>query len=142
MGSKETKFIKLRQNCLPEVDRVSVEENEMLALSFTHEELEEVLKNTKTATAPGPDGFPLAFFKKFWHVIKDLVFQILNGFALGIVDVSRLNFGILSLLPKVKGADNIKQYRPMALINVLFKFVAKAVANRLSPVAHKIIAPS
>jgi hypothetical protein len=43
---------------------VSVEGNEALALSFTREELEEVLKGTKIATTLGPDGFPVAFFKK------------------------------------------------------------------------------
>jgi hypothetical protein len=37
---------------------------------------------------------------------------------------------------------SIKQFRPIALINVIFEFVAKAVANRLSPVANRIIAQS
>jgi hypothetical protein len=64
---------------------------------------------------------------------------ILNGFALGTVDIARLNFGIFTLIPKVPGADNIKQYRPIALINVIFKIVAKAYAMRLSPVAHRVI---
>jgi hypothetical protein len=65
--------------------------------------------------------------------------QILNDFALGRVDIARLNFGILSLIPKVQGAENIKQYRPIALINVVFKLVSKAYAVRLSPVAHRVI---
>src|SRR4051812_9967785 len=110
--------------------------------TFVMEELEEVLKDTKTDTALGPDGFPVAFFKRFWPQVGTLVLQILNGFILGTVDVARLNFGILSLLPKVLGADNIKQFRPIALINVLFKLIAKAFATRLSPIAHRIIAPS
>jgi hypothetical protein len=121
---------------------VSREDNDALALSFTMEELEEVIKNTKTATAPGLDGLPVAFFKNFWPLLKDLIFCILNGFALGTLDISRLNFGILSLIPKVLGAESIKQYRPIALINVIFKFVSKAVANRLSPVANKVITPT
>jgi hypothetical protein len=58
------------------------------------------------------------------------------------VDVSRLTFGILSLIPKVPGADNIRRYRPIALINVIFKLVAKAYAIRLSPIAHRVIAQS
>jgi hypothetical protein len=70
------------------------------------EELEEVLKNTKTATAPVPDGFSVAFFKKLWPKLKDLILLILNGF--GTLDISRLNFGILSLVPKVLGAESIK----------------------------------
>jgi hypothetical protein len=59
-------------------------------------------------------------------MIKVPVLQILNAFALGRVDISRLNFGILSLIPEVAGATDIKQFRPIALINVIFKIVAKA----------------
>jgi hypothetical protein len=64
----------------------------------------------------------------------------LNGFALGRVDIARLKFGILSLIPKVAGAEDIKEFKPIALINVIFKFIAKAYAIRLSLVAHKTIA--
>jgi hypothetical protein len=46
---------------------------------------------------------------------------------------------VLSLIPKVPGADDIRQFRPIALINVIFKFVAKTYAIRLSPVAHRMI---
>jgi hypothetical protein len=67
------------------------------------------------------------------------ILQILNDFALGRVDIARLNFGIISLIPKVKGADTIKQFRPIALINVIFKFVAKAYAIRLAPIANRTI---
>ena len=48
------------------------------------------------------------------------------------VDVSRLNFGVISLIRKVKGADTIKQYRPITLINVSFKICSKAYATRLA----------
>jgi hypothetical protein len=72
------------------------------------EEIDEVLKETKTDTAPGPDGFPVSFFKRFWPGLRGLVLHIFNGFALGTVDVVRLNFGILSLIPKVVGEDSIK----------------------------------
>jgi hypothetical protein len=81
----------------------------------------------------------VAFFLRFWGTLRPLVFQILNDFALGRVDISRLNFGILSLIPKVKEADSIKQFRPIALINVIFKFVSKAYASRLAPLAHRTI---
>jgi hypothetical protein len=49
---------------------------------------------------------------------------------------SRLNFGVISLIPEVQGADTIKQFRPIALINVIFKFIAKSYASHLAPVAH------
>jgi hypothetical protein len=74
------------------------------------EELDAVLKDTKTDTAPGPDGLPVLFYKKFWGLIKKEVLLILNGFALGTVNIARLNFGILSLIPKVPGVVNIKHF--------------------------------
>jgi hypothetical protein len=45
--------------------RISGEENEALELSFTREELDEVLASMKVDSARGPDGLPVAFFKRF-----------------------------------------------------------------------------
>jgi hypothetical protein len=62
----------------------------------------------KADSAPGPDGFPVSFYKRFWGMLRGPMLQILNDFTLGRVDISRLNFGVLSLIPKLKGADSIK----------------------------------
>jgi hypothetical protein len=43
------------------------------------------------------------------------------------------------MIPKVKGADSIKQFSPIVVINVIFKFVSKAYAIRLAPLAHRTI---
>ena len=82
-------------------DRVSLEENERLALTFSEEELEEVVKDMKLDTAPGPDGFPVPFFKAFWPLVKHGVLHILNDFIQGRINISRLNFGVLTLIPKI-----------------------------------------
>jgi hypothetical protein len=104
--------------------KVSAEENEELALTFSEQELEEIVKDMKSDTAPGPDSFPVHFFKRCWPLVKHGVLHILNDFALGRIDISRLNFGIISLIPKVPGADQISQFRPIVLINVIFKIVS------------------
>jgi hypothetical protein len=142
MGAEEPNLIGIRPDLWPPEQMVSPQENDDLMRTFTTEDLDFVLHETKTDTAPGPDGLPVLFYKKFWPLLKKEVLEILNGFALGRVDIARLNFGILSLLPKVPGADNIKQYRPIALINVIFKLVSKAYACRLSPAAHRVISQS
>ena len=108
-------------------------------VNFSEKDLDEVLASMKVDTAPGPDGLPVIFYKTFWALAKPYILAILNDFALGRVDISRLNYGVLTLIPKIQGADDIRQFRPIALINVIFKFVAKAYALRLSPVAHRTI---
>jgi hypothetical protein len=142
MGTEEPQLITLISSLWDVDSQVSNAENVAFSLTFSHQELDEVLAQTKLDTAPGPDGFPVAFFKAFWPMLKPLILRILNDFALGRLDISRLNFGVLSLLPKVPGADSIKLFRPIALINVIFKFISKGFATRLSPIAHRVISPT
>jgi hypothetical protein len=142
MGTEDFYPITLVQGIWTEGQCASHEHNDSLIRSFLPEELDQVLKETKTDTALGPDGLPVIFFKSFWSLVKPLVLQLLNGFALGVLDISRLNFGILSLITKVPGAGDIKQFRPIALINVIFKLVSKAYAIRLAPIAHRVISTS
>jgi hypothetical protein len=135
----EVRAFSLAPNIWVEAQQVSDEENRNLELTFTTEDLDEVLFSMKVDSAPGPDGLPVVFFQRFWEILKKPILLMLNDFALGRVDAARLNYGIISLIPKVKGADTIKQFRPIALINVIFKFIAKAYAIRLAAIAHRTI---
>jgi hypothetical protein len=126
---------------LGEADCVTDEDNASILLTFSEEELEALVKEMKMETALGPDSFPVLFFKRCWPLVKHGVLHILNDFVLGRIDVSRLNFGIMSMIPKVPGVDQISQYRPVAIINVIFKIISKAYASRLDPIANKIIIP-
>jgi mannosylglycoprotein endo-beta-mannosidase len=115
---------------------VNQAENLNLALTFSENELSEIVKEMKSDMAPGPDGFPVAFFQKCWPLVKHGVLHILNDFILGRIDIARINYGVLSLIPKVPGADKISQFRPIALINVIFKIVSKAFARSDCPSRH------
>jgi hypothetical protein len=57
---------------------VSMEENYQLYLTFIEAELEAIVKDMKPDTAPGPYGFPLLFFKRFWLHVKFGILHILN----------------------------------------------------------------
>jgi hypothetical protein len=135
----EDRVFALRPDLWDEEKKVSAKENWGLEITFTAEELDEFLSSMKPDSVPGPDGLTVLFFKRFWGILRGPILQLLNNFSLGRVDIARLNFGIISLIPKVKGAKRIKQFRPIALINVIFKFVAKAYAIRLAPLAHRTI---
>ncbi|KAK1660778.1 hypothetical protein QYE76_048937 [Lolium multiflorum] len=136
MGAEgEQRVLSLGPGLSDEAAKISQEENLALEITFTPEELDDVLHSIKQDSAPGLDGFPVLFFKKFCRTLKGPILQILNNFALGRVDIARLNFSIISLIPKVKEADDIKQFQPIALINVIFMFIAKAYAMKLGPLA-------
>jgi mannosylglycoprotein endo-beta-mannosidase len=95
MGSQGEARLLSHPELWPEEKKLSAEENEALSITFSPEELDAVLESMKLDSAPGPDGFPVTFFKRFWGTLKGTVLEILNDFALGRVDVARLNYGIL-----------------------------------------------
>jgi hypothetical protein len=54
----------------------------------------------------------------------------------------KLNFGIITLLPKKENAVQIQQYRPICLLNVSFKIFTKVGTNRITGVAPEVIKPT
>ena len=67
---------------------------------------------------------------------------MMNDFYMGNLDISRLNYGVITLVPKVAEANNVKLFRPICLLNVSFKIFTKLLAYRLAKVIGKIISPS
>ena len=94
------------------------------------------------SSAPGPDGLPVIFFQTFWNVIKPEIMAIFEEFFVGSIDLGRLNFGTISLIPKVPGATDIRQFRPITVINVIFRILAKGYANRVTLLADTITHPN
>jgi hypothetical protein len=72
--------------------------------------------------APGPDGFPAEFYQKFWQVIKFDMMAMFTQLQDGDIPLYKLNFGVVTLLPKKEDASRIEQYCPICLLNVSFNF--------------------
>jgi hypothetical protein len=114
----------------------------MLTAKFTEKEIREAIFQMKHNKAPGPDGFPAEFYQVFWSVIKDDLLAMFEELHEEKLPLFSLNFGIITLVPKLEEVTRIEQYRPICMLNVSFKVFTKVLANRLSLVAPKIIRPS
>lgn len=114
-------------------------ENGRLLRPFTMEELEKALKESKTNTTPAPDGFPAGFYKNLWPRIKGLIKEILDDFFSRGLSLDWLIYGVMTLVPRYKEANVIEQYRPICLLNVVYKIITKVITLRLTKVAKKVI---
>ena len=82
-------------------------------------------------TTPNLDGMPPIFYKFFWHVVgEDITTVVLRALNSGIVPES-INTTFISLIPKIKSPKKVLDFRPVSLCNVVYKLIAKLVANCL-----------
>jgi hypothetical protein len=60
-------------------------------------------------------------------------------FCIGQLDVQRLNYGVITLLPKLNVANKIQQFRPICLLRCIYKLITKTLFLRLDPYADKCL---
>jgi hypothetical protein len=87
---------------------VSEEENEVLVAPFSEEEVKLAVFNMEHNKAPGPDDFPTEFYQFFWEVVKADLMSLFYEFHAGRLPIHSLNFGVITLLPKISDATRIQ----------------------------------
>ena len=81
--------------------------------------------------APGPDGLPIFFYIKCWDAVGPEVMAMIEDFWAGRCNMSQINRAYIVLIPKVQGAEQIGDFRPISLSNSIYLIIAKVLANRL-----------
>jgi hypothetical protein len=124
------------------VGRLAEEEAVELIKPFSLKETEEALMDMDTTAAPGPDGLPVGFYRAFWPELKHIFLEMFQSLHRGDFNLRRLNYGMISLIPKLKEANNIRQYRLICVLNIDYKIFTKVMTRRLTPYADKLISKS
>uniref|UniRef100_A0A453BTS4 Reverse transcriptase domain-containing protein n=1 Tax=Aegilops tauschii subsp. strangulata TaxID=200361 RepID=A0A453BTS4_AEGTS len=92
--------------------------------------------------APGPGNIPAEFYQHCLDIVKSDIMRLFSHFYAGTLDVQRLNYGVITLLPKVSGADRIQQFRPICLLRCPYKLITKTMDRRVEKYADKLISLS
>ena len=97
------------------------------------------LKKQKNNKSPWPDGIPVEFYKMYWHTVGE---ELLNVFH-SCLDNRRLAHSqyltVIKLLYKKGPREDIKNWRPICLLNADYKLLSKVLAERIKSVLPKII---
>lgn len=125
---------------IPQVHSDMVEE---LERPITTDELLIVMASMQTGKCPGPDGYPIEFYKKFQHKLAPILIDMFNeSFASSSLPPTLNQASISLILKKNKDPLACSSYRPISLLNVDFKLLSKMLALRLETVLPTIINPS
>jgi hypothetical protein len=79
------------------------------------------------------------FYQFFWDVIKFDLLEMFDDWFDNKLDIYRLNFAMITLIPKEEDARIMKKFRPISLLNCSFKFFTKAVTNRYARIMNRLI---
>jgi ribonuclease HI len=120
---------------------ISNEANISLCAIPSEQEIFTVLSSMGSTKAPGPDGFTTLFYKKYWHIVKDVVLACIWDFFGNNRLLQDHNHTFIALIPKQLGASTVHQFRPISLCNIIYKLISKILANRFKAQLHLFISP-
>ena len=89
--------------------------------------------------SPRPDGMSPFFFQKFWHIIGPDVTKVVLSVLHSGKYLRKMNFTHIVLIPKKNDPQNIMEFRPISLGNVVSYIVSKVLANRVKSILPNII---
>ena len=113
---------------------------EELTNQITEEEIWDIIKESPQNKSPGCDGFTNEFYKGMWpHVKKYMIAAFNEALERGELSTTQKR-GVITLIPKPqKDLDDLKNWRPITLLNQDYKYLAKAIASRLKKTLSNII---
>ncbi|MCH80575.1 LINE-1 reverse transcriptase like [Trifolium medium] len=106
---------------------------------FLEEDVREVIWSCDGNKSPGPDGFNFNFLKECWSTLKIDVMEFLNEFHQNDVLPKAVTASFLALIPKKDHPQLLSYYRPICLIDILYKLLSKLLAARLKNIMGKLI---
>jgi hypothetical protein len=87
----------------------------------------------------GPDGYNPGFYQHFWSLCSDDIFKDCCFWLDSGQFPATLSTTNIALILKGNKQTTMKDWPPVALCNVLYKIIAKVLANRLKQVLPKCV---
>ena len=106
----------------------------------TKQELHTALCALKKNTSPGPCGWTAEFFETFWNELGCLYTAVVHEMFDREVLPPSFTTSITTLIPKKqKDRRMVENLRPISLLPVAYKILAKLLASRIAKVASTLI---
>uniref|UniRef100_A0A670JFQ6 Reverse transcriptase domain-containing protein n=1 Tax=Podarcis muralis TaxID=64176 RepID=A0A670JFQ6_PODMU len=112
--------------------KISKESKEILNQRITEQEIEGAIQNMTLGKSPGPDGLTSRYYKTLKEGLLQPLLEVCNEILEGKKAPDTWKEAYITLIPKTETEKTqLKNYRPISLLNVDYKIFADILAKRL-----------
>ncbi|OBQ36005.1 MAG: hypothetical protein AN484_25945, partial [Aphanizomenon flos-aquae WA102] len=127
-------FLQAQRLQLPQLTE---QEQDIMQQEFTMDEVKEAIKEAKEVSAPGPTGQTIGFYKLIFMNIPHTMTEALNQLVFNQELAREQEFEWIQerkvvYIPKKPQPKTPSDYRPLSMLEVLYKIPSRILARRLS----------
>lgn len=127
----------LNKSGLPQLAETEVS---LLEDQISLAEIQLAIKGLKPGKSPGPVGYTSAYYKTFSNILSTPLMGALNSLSSPRQVPPDFLSAHVALIPKVdKDTTDCSNYRPISLLNLDLKLLAKIISNRLQPLLSSLV---
>ena len=108
-----------------------VNSHDVLTDDFTVLESQKCLKGFKKGKSPGEDGLPAEFYDTFWDILSNDILTVFREFERLDRLPDSFRIGIVSLLYKKGDRTDIRNWRPITLLNLDCKLFSSFIKTNV-----------
>jgi len=124
------------------VTTIAKEDMAILEQLIVETEISQAIRSMKNRKAPGPDGYPIEFYKAFVPKLIPLLCLVYNKSLKPEKLPTSMTQATISVLPKkAKDPTKCESYRPISLLTCDYKILTKILSLRLESIVPKIVHP-
>lgn len=127
---------------LQDLPTLNSEEAISIEGKITKDECLYALKGMDFNKSPGPDGLSKEFYLTFFDILGDVLEKIIQHIFENNSLSQSQKLSYISLLCKdPTNSTDMKNWRPISLLNVDYKIISKVLTNRLNTVIENVVHP-
>ena len=115
-GNRMKERTRINMNVIHSGPGFNQDQQYLLDVNFTPDEIEDAMWSIPKDKAPGLDGFNSGFYRSAWEIV-------------------------ITLIPKVANPNTPGDYHPISCCNVIYKCIFKLICKKLHLVLGSIISP-
>jgi hypothetical protein len=105
----------------------------------TSKEIHKAITDMKNEKSPGEDGIPKEFYLAFYDDLEEILIELYNNIKFSKRQPKSHKNAIIKLIYKKNNQKDLKNWRPISLLNVDYKILTKILTNRITEVTEKIV---